>query len=233
MMRRSRQVLLALLVFLVVAGAAVWWFLLRDASAKKLTLKSDTTSSSNPVKPATDLAGTWKVVAGSGQEATVAGYRVEEKFAAGVAKTTATGRTPDVTGSVTVADTKVTAAELTVNMTTLQSDKSQRDNQIRNRGLETNKFPTATFVLSEPVQLPQIAPGQVFQSTVTGNLTLHGVTKKVSVPLQAKESRANFVVQGSLPVVLADYSIEPPSIGGFVSVDPNGSLEFLTTLAKG
>ena len=43
---------------------------------------------------------------------------------------------------------------------------------------------------------------------------------------------AQSFVNGTLPIVLADYSIEPPSIGRFVSVDNNGSLEFLVNLAK-
>ncbi len=232
-MRGTRRILLAVLVVLVVAGAGVWWFVLRDTSPEKLTLKSDATSASGQAKAPSDLIGTWKVVAGSGQEATRAGYRVQEKFAAGLAKSTAAGRTSDVTGSVTVVGTKVTTAKVTVDVTTLTSDKSQRDNQIRNRGLETNKFPNATFALTAPVQLPKITEGQVFNLTATGNLSLHGVTKKVSLPLKAKESGSKFVVQGSLPIVMADYSIEPPSIGGFVSVDGNGAFEFLANLAKG
>lgn len=232
-MRGTRRILLVVVVVLIVAGAGAWWFFIRDTSPKKLALKSDTTSASNKPGAPTSLAGTWKVVAGSGEEVTVAGYRVQEKFAAGVAKTTAAGRTSDVTGSVTVVGTKVTAAQVNVNMTTLKSDKAQRDNQIRNRGLETNKFPTASFQLSAPVQLPSITEGKVFNLTATGSLTLHGVTKQITVPLQAKESGSQFAVQGSFPIVMADYSIEPPSIGSFVEVDGNGSFEFLITLSQG
>lgn len=232
-MRGIRRILLAVLVIVVVAGAAVWWFVLRDTSAKKLTLKSDAPSATTSAKAPTSLAGTWKVVAGSGDQATTAGYRVLEKFAAGVAKVTATGRTPGVTGSVTVVGKNVTAATFTVDMTKLSSDKAQRDNQIRNRGVETNKFPKATFTLTTPVALPSVTEGQLFKVTVPGNLTLHGVTKKVSLPLNAKESGSTFVVQGSLPIVMKDYAIDPPSIGGFVTVDDNGSFEFLANLAKG
>jgi polyisoprenoid-binding protein YceI len=231
-MRGTRRILIAVLAVVVVAGFGVWWFVLRDTSPAKLTLKSDTNSlSSQPNSPG-GLAGTWKVVAGSGDEATVAGYRVQEKFAAGVAKVTAAGRTTDVTGSATVGGTTVSAASFDVDLTTLHSDRSQRDNTIRNRGLETDKFPKASFQLTAPIQLPQITNGKVFDVTATGDLTLHGVTKKVSVPLRAKQSGSSFAVQGSLPVVMADYSISPPNVGGFVSVDDNGAFEFLLNLAK-
>lgn len=231
-MRGIRRILLAALVLVVVAGAAFWYFVLRDTSSKKLTLKDDAPSATSQPKAPTSLPGTWKVVAGSGEEATVAGYRVQEKFAAGVAKVTATGRTPGVTGSVTVVGKNVTAAQFTVDMTKLSSDKPQRDNQIRNRGVETNKFPKATFTLTAPIPLPSITVGKKFTLTAAGNLTLHGVTKKVSLPLNAKESGSAFIVQGSLPIVMADYAIKAPSIGGFVSVDDNGSFEFLANLAK-
>ena len=231
-MRGIRRILLAALVVLIAAGAAFWWFVVRDDAPPKLTLKDDSSSATTQAAAPTSLGGTWKVVAGSGNEATSAGYRVQEKFAAGVAKVTAAGRTPDVTGTVTVVGKNVTAAKLNVNMTTLTSNKSQRDNQIRNRGIETNKFPTATFTLTSPVRLPTFSEGKVFKTSATGNLTLHGVTKKVTIPLNAKESGSTFFVQGSLPIVMSDYSIQPPSIGGFVTVDGNGSLEFLASLAK-
>lgn len=232
-MRTTRRILLASLVVLVVAGAAIWYFFVRDTSDPPLTLKSDTTSASTtaPAVPV-DLTGTWKVVAGSGDTATVAGYRVKEKFAAGVAKVTANGRTPRVTGTATVAGKKLTAATFDVDVTKLKSDKAQRDNQIKTRGLETDKFPKATFKLTSPLTLPDITPGKLFHVDAAGKLTLHGVTKKVTIPLQAKESGSAFIVQGSLPIVMADYSIDPPSIGGFVSVDGNGTFEFLATLAK-
>ena len=230
---RLRRILLAVLIVVVVGGAALWWFVLRDTSEAKLTLPSVTSSGSAVTEAPATLAGTWKVVPGSGKEATVAGYRVLEKFAAGVAKTTATGRTSGVTGTVTVAGSKVTAAKFTVDMTTLTSDKSQRNNQIRNRGIETNKFPTSTFTLTAPLQLPSVTEGKAFKLTGVGDLTLHGVTKKVSLPLAAEKSGSSFFVQGSLPIAMADYSIDPPNIGGFVSVDKNGSLEFVVNLAKG
>src|SRR6476661_1176542 len=101
-MRGTRRILLAVIAVLVIVGAGGWWLFLRDTSPGKLTLKSDTKAVASQPNPPGSLAGSWKVVAGTGDEATVAGYRVQEKFAAGVAKVTAAGRTNDVTGSATV-----------------------------------------------------------------------------------------------------------------------------------
>jgi polyisoprenoid-binding protein YceI len=229
-MRYVRRVLTFVLALLLLGGAAGYWFLLRDTSAAKLALQSDRSVAAGP--SVTDLTGTWEVVTGRGEEATIAGYRVMEKLVGGIAKTTATGRTTSVEGSFNVDGSNVTAAHVTVDMTTLQSDKSGRDGALKTHGIETTKFPTATFTLTEPLVLPQITPGKVTTVRARGKLTLHGVTKSVSVPVNLKLTKTNVVVQAALPIAMADYAIKPPSIAGIVSVDDHGSLEMLISLAK-
>ena len=63
-----------------------------------------------------------------------------------------------MTGSVTIDGAgdvfTVTAADLTVDVTTLVSDSDRRDGQIKRRGLETDTYPTATFTLTQPVVIP-------------------------------------------------------------------------------
>jgi polyisoprenoid-binding protein YceI len=64
------------------------------------------------------------------------GYRVREKYVTfGVAD--AVGRTRSVTGTATVEKNRVTAADLTIDMTTLRSDESRRDAALRGRAIET------------------------------------------------------------------------------------------------
>jgi polyisoprenoid-binding protein YceI len=229
-MRNLRRLLTLALVLLLLGGAAGYWFFLRDTSAAELALQSDTSLSAS--RPVEDLTGAWEVVPGRGEEATIAGYRVKEKLVGGVAKTSATGRTTTVEGSVNVAGSKVAAAHVIVDMTTLKSDKSGRDAVLETLGIETTKFPTATFTLTEPLVLPKITPGKRTTVRAHGKLTLHGVTKSVSVPVNLKVTKANVVVQAALPITMADYAIKPPSIAGIVSVDDHGSLEILISLAK-
>ena len=54
------------------------------------------------------------------------------------------------------------------------------------------------------------ADGQVVDATATGNLTLHGVTKEVQIPLQARIDGGVITVVGSLPIQFADYNITSP-----------------------
>ncbi|MEO6628767.1 MAG: YceI family protein [Aquihabitans sp.] len=218
-------------VGVAVAVIAVWFVFLKSDAPDKLALEPSATTSGEIVD-ATSLDGTWKVTPGTGDDATVAGYRVKEEFVAGARKEEAAGRTNEVTGSVTVRGGKVTAVEIKVDVSTLASDESRRDNRIRTDGLQTDQFPEATFVLTKPVDLPELTEGAVVEVPATGSLTLHGVTKPLTIPLQVKATGATFQVQGSAPVVMADFGIDPPNIGGFVTVSDNGSFEFLVNLAR-
>ena len=133
-----------------------------------------------------------------------------------------------------MAGTKITAAEVTGDVTTLKSDDDRRDGQLRRQALETDQFPQATFKLTTPIELGSVpADGQPLSATATGELTLHGVTKTVDIPAQAQLNGSLIQVVGSLSFPFSDYQINAPNIGGFVSVQDQGTLEFQVNLAKG
>lgn len=242
---RSPMVLIGVGTLVVVAVAiGAFLFFTRDTAPDELTLTEDSTPTTGEAAPEGDdppavepidvasLDGVWTVTAGEGDEETVAGYRIDEVFAQGAREATAYGRTTEVTGSMTVEAGQVTEGSFEVDMTTLQSDEDRRDNAIRDRGLQTNQFPTATFALTEPAAVPELVSGQVGALPVTGELTLHGVTQPITIDLNVKASGDLFIIQGSAPVVLADFEIEPPSIGGFVTVTDEGSFEFIVNLTQ-
>lgn len=228
--QRSRLPLVAgIVVVLVVIAVGGFLYLTRDTSDPELTL-SDAPEATGESVDAAELDGSWAVVPGT-DDATVAGYRVEEVFAAGAREATANGRTNDVTGTLAVADGSVTEGSFTVDVTTLTSDEDQRDNAIKGRGLETDEFPEATFVITEAIDLPELADGEAFEVSATGDLTLHGVTKGVTVDLTGRAAGDTFTVQGAAPVAFADYEIEAPS-NNFVEVEDTGSFEFVVNFEK-
>ena len=184
----------------------------------------------------TGLDGSWKVDPSVGSfsdfSGSFVGYRVQEELA-NVGAATAVGRTPDVTGSVTFSGTTVTAADFSANLTTLQSDKPQRDGQLQRQALETNTYPTATFKLTQPIDLGSVpTDGQVVQATATGDLTIHGVTKSVQIPVQAKLSADVVTVAGSTDIVFADYGMSSPRAFVVLSIDDHGTMEFQLQLKK-
>ncbi|HEX4019163.1 MAG TPA: YceI family protein [Frankiaceae bacterium] len=227
--KRLLWILTPLLVLAVAAGVAFYW-MLSGTSAAPLALQARTSVST--ASAAKDLSGTWSVVAGPGDEATTAGYRVVEKVAGGIATDTATGRTGHVQGSVTVAGKQVTAADFTVEMTTLKSDKSLRDSVLKTVAIQTSKYPTASFTLTQPIVLADPAPGKIEHVNARGTLRLHGVSRSVSVALQYQETETGFRVLADMPIAMADFAIKAPSIGGVVSVQNHGTFEVLVNLAK-
>lgn len=179
------------------------------------------------------VAGKWTIAGRS-----KAGYRVREQLANLPAESDAVGRTSDVSGSITLATsgstTTLTDGTITVDTTSITSDKQMRDNRMRTEGLQTDSFPTASFKVTSPVEIPAAAlAGTASDITLTGDLTLHGVTKSVQIPAKAQLVDGTVQVAGSIGFPLADYSIVAPNVGGFiVSIADQGTLEFVVVFEK-
>jgi polyisoprenoid-binding protein YceI len=179
------------------------------------------------------LAGTWSIGDGS-----VVGYRVREKLASLPAQSDAVGRTSSVTGQLTIetaADTiRVTAAKFLADVTSLTSDREMRDRRIHTMGLESDAYPTASFTLTSPIDVPATAlTGATVDVNLAGDLEIHAVKKAVTIPARAVYTAGGIQVLGSLTFPFSDFGMTPPSIGGFVSVENDATLEFLIALRKG
>jgi polyisoprenoid-binding protein YceI len=171
-----------------------------------------------------ELSGEWAATDGS-----FAGYRVDEVLNG--TDVTVVGRTEDVTGSFTVEGLTLTAAEITVDVASIETDSSSRDAYFRDSALRTSEHPTATFTLTGPVAAPSTpAVGEVQSLTATGDLTIAGVTRPVTVELEAVLGDGSGQVAGSIPITFADFGVEAPNLG-FVSVEPDGFVEFSLVIA--
>ena len=100
--------------------------------------------------------------------------------------------------------------------------------------MSADEFPTATFVLTQPIELGVDARRTAPRSTTqaTGDLTLRGVTNSVTFDVTAKQENGLIGVQGSIPVVFNDYGIANPSNGG-VQTEDNGLVEFVLGVRAG
>jgi len=188
-----------------------------------------TAETAAPASPTT-LDGTWSVDPAIGSfddfSGSFVGYRVQEELA-GIGAATAVGRTPDVNGTLTLDGTTIAEVAIEADLTTLQSDSSMRDGQLGRQGLETDQFPTATFAPTEPIELQAVpADGEAIQVTAVGDLTLHGATNRVTIPLEARLSGGVVTVVGSLPIAFGDYGMTAPESFRVLSIDENGEMEF-------
>ncbi|HMO94540.1 MAG TPA: YceI family protein [Tepidiformaceae bacterium] len=235
------------LVALIAAGGAFWYFVIRDDSPPPVSLDSALDSLNTPTASATNppsagetpaatvtaepggtnvsgLEGSWELDSSANN---FVGYRVQEELAQ-IGSTTAVGRTSNVTGSMVVANGQVEpGATFVADMTSLRSDSSLRDSQLRNQGIQFGRFPTSTFTLTQPIEIPSgFSEGERLSTTLTGTFELHGVTKPVEIPVEAQLANGVIVVVGSILIEFADYEITAPSAARVLSIEDRGIMEF-------
>jgi polyisoprenoid-binding protein YceI len=222
-----------------VAGLAWWLGYFTDTpeqaslEASVLAISGDTESGdteSATTGPTSGVAGTWTVAAND--DVTFVGYRINEVLTT-IGDFEVVGRTGDVTGTIEIDGLTIRSTELEVDMGTLTTDNSARDGAMREQALETDLFPTATFTLTEPVELAaEPVDGEPITLTATGDLTVHGVTQPVAIPLEAQIVNDVIVVVGQLPIALSDYDIAAPSAPIVASVEDSALLEISVALTR-
>jgi polyisoprenoid-binding protein YceI len=221
-MRRLTKILIAIgaaIVVLVAGAFAGWYFFLKSDPEPRVSIKK------TPVAEGGALDGTYRVAPGDANS--IVGYRVQEQLVGGAIEQTTTGRTSDMTGSFSITGMTVHDVSVTADLRTLTSDRSQRDNAIKDRGLESNRFPEAKFVLSQPINFQSVPKaGETVNATAVGNFTLHGVTREVSIPVQGRWDGRDIQVVGNLHIIFADYGITAPTSPVVVSIKDEGEMEF-------
>lgn len=121
-----------------------------------------------------------------------------------------TGRFDTFSGTVSYDDKNVAASKVAVEIDTasVNSNHAERDKHLRSPDfLDTAKFPKASFVSTA------VTPKDGGKATIAGNLTLHGVTKPVTIEAEVigggadpwGGNRQGFM--GTTKLVLADFGI--------------------------
>jgi polyisoprenoid-binding protein YceI len=208
------------LVVLAVGVPFVYIHFIEGPAPAKFSLSASAAPPVGSALTAAQADGKWVIGAGS-----QAGYRVQEVL--GGQNNTAVGRSSHVTGSLQITGTTVASATFSVDLRTVVSDQSQRDDQFNGRIMNTAQFPTATFTLTKPISLGSFPKlNQTISVSAAGTLTMHGVTKPVTVSMQARDNSFALTIVGSIPVVFASWDIANPSFGSFVKTQNHGLVEF-------
>jgi polyisoprenoid-binding protein YceI len=231
---RNRNLLIVAVAIVAIAaiaagGYGLWYILIGPSSPTAVGSAPPALPTGAAVAAPASLDGTWNVNTGLGSiddgTASFGGYRVQEQLV-GVGGHTAVGRTTKISGSMTMTGAVVENVQVTADLTALVSDNPSRDGQLRRQAIETDAYPTAIFKTNEPINLGALpADGTSVSVNATGELTLHGVTKTVTIALQAVRQGGVIAVTGSLPIVFSDYSIQKPNSFSVLSVDDHGTME--------
>jgi YceI-like domain len=168
----------------------------------------------------TSLDGIWNAGAGS-----AAGYRLPLSMLG--RRVILASRTDAVWGSMAVSGTSVSSGSFTVSLTQLVSGPTQRN------AAGADAYPTAAFVLVRPVEFSAIPPnGAVRQFTATGDLTMHGVARSVTLTAWARRIGGTIDVLADIPVVFTEWSISIPDYGLLGRPQSPSTLEVLLRLTR-
>ena len=162
-------------------------------------------------------------------EASEARYRAREQLAGRSLPNDAVGSTRSVGGEIVLDPSGAILAEqsrIVVDLRSLRSDESRRDNFIQRNTLQTDRFPTAEFVPREapglPIPLP--ASGQAaFQ--LVGELTVHGVARPATWEATASFGEQEVAGTAVTRVKMTDFGMTPPRVGPVLSLEDELTLE--------
>lgn len=169
-----------------------------------------TSGASNTVAIPDDLAAEYTIVEG------VATYTAPETLRGLQAE--AVGRTESVTGTIDPTG----PVSVTVDMLTFESDQLRRDDRVQDMFAAA---PEAVFATESLVLPAEVAFNEIVPLTVEGSLTVNNVTNDVTWTAEARVVDGAIEILAEVDVVLTDYDITPPSVGGIVEVEDEARLE--------
>ena len=167
------------------------------------------------------------VTAPDGNEAR---YRVREQLANIEFLSDAVGKTSAITGAIVIEDDgTVNKAEskITIDLTTLKSDSQMRDRYIQRNTLQTEQFGKAEFVPTEirGLRMPLPTSG-AFAVQVTGDLTVHGVTKSTTWQVLVQATQEAYAGTAKTVFTFGDFSMALPRVARVLSVVDTIRLEY-------
>ena len=149
---------------------------------------------------------------------------------------TVIGTTTQVTGDIQfdlANPASATVGTISVNARELSTDDNRRNNQIKNRILESTKdeFQFITFEPTTISGLPEsVAIGDTLNVQMTGNLTIHGVTQEqifeVAITVVSETELQGL---GSTTILHQDYELSIPSVPMVARVEDEVKLEIAFT----
>lgn len=126
---------------------------------------------------------------------------------------------------------RIKSASLAVTDKVSASDRQKIEGTMRDEVLETGKYPEITFK-STGVSASKTGDGQ-FQARITGELTLHGVTKPMTINAELEFGASLMRARGGFSVKQSSFDIKPVSVaGGTVKVKDELKFTF-DIVAKG
>ncbi|MEO8032912.1 MAG: YceI family protein [Acidobacteriota bacterium] len=137
---------------------------------------------------------------------------------------TVVGTTTGVSGTITADPSNLATASVEVNVELKMIDTglALRDSHIRDEFVQTGRYPLATFKSATIAAAAPLRPNQPGEISVAGDFTVHGVTKRITIPVRVvliPESDVTKKTRGpgdwvhatsTFTILLSDYGIRVP-----------------------
>ncbi|NDP27321.1 MAG: YceI family protein [Flavobacterium sp.] len=119
-------------------------------------------------------------------------------------------KTTKISGELGINSTKnINVLTIKVPVTSLKSGKGLMD-QKTSDAFEAKKFPNIVFQLTDVVFTKLTEKDS--EVTLTGNLTMHGESKKFSIKSIAKITKTgDYQFRGSVPLKMTEFKMKPPT----------------------
>ena len=125
------------------------------------------------------------------------------------------GESSFFSGTITGDPADITTAKISVKLdpTTLNTDNENRDKDLREKCLETTKFPAIEFEsTSITAKQKELKEGQPVKADVKGLLKMHGLEKEMTVPVTIRLDKDVLTAEGTMAVVLDEWKILRPKV---------------------
>jgi polyisoprenoid-binding protein YceI len=208
-----------------------------SATSAPATSVPSGTAQANPTPQGTSTSSTGRTTTlVVDPSASHASYHAHEQLVGRNLPSEAVGTSSNVSGTIVLAEDgsiDPSQSQIKVDLSQLTSDESRRDNFIKGNTLQTSKFPMATFTPRSAEGLPSPLPTDgtaTFQ--LSGDLTVHGVTKPVTWQVTAQFTPANVSGNATTDVNISDFGMTPPKAGPVLSIQDGLTLELNFTAAR-
>jgi len=132
------------------------------------------------------------------------------------------GVTSKISGSFTSNLAKpsgTTKGSITVEAGTLDTGLESRNSAMHDDHLQVGKFPNIVFELLDVRSPKADGKAMTVSGTAVGKMTIHGVTRDLSMPIRAKvDASRRLFVEGETKLKLSDYEIPRPTKLGLISM---------------
>lgn len=149
------------------------------------------------------------------QDKSEAQYRARETFVNQPGPSDAIGRTNEIDGVIELESPgalRGRVATIRIDLRTLVSDQTRRDNFIRQNTLQADQFPYAEFRSTEAAGPGTVTPGQEAAFQIPGLMTIKGRERPIVWEARAKLDGTVIVGTATVRVRLTDFGIEPPRL---------------------